>query len=71
MTKQDQDKNVKDCMGMPMRWDHKKIFKNLWNSEDDRILPPKYFGIGWDLNLHALLKKTGLIKGRKGKGEKK
>jgi hypothetical protein len=29
---------------------------------DDRILPPKHFGIGLDLNYHARAKKMGLIK---------
>ena len=57
MANKDHDKDVKEWMGMPMRWDRKKMFKNLWNKEDDRIFPPKYFGIGWDLNFHALLKK--------------
>lgn len=49
-------------LGMPMKWDRKKMFSNLWNAEDERIFPPKNFGIGWDLNFHALAKKSGLIK---------
>lgn len=49
-------------LGMPMRWERQKMFKNIWNKSDDRIFPQKYFGIGWDLNFHALLKKTGFIK---------
>lgn len=49
-------------LGMPMRWDRKKMFSNLWNPNDERIFPPKNFGIGWDLNFHALLKKSGLVK---------
>jgi|JI6StandDraft_1071083.scaffolds.fasta_scaffold112930_3 hypothetical protein len=52
----------KTILGMPVRWERKKMFKNLWNKEDDRIFLPKYFGVGWDLNFHALVKRTGLIK---------
>lgn len=58
----DQDKDVKELMGLPMRWNKDKIFKNVWNKEDDRVFPPKQFGIGWDINFHALIKKTGLVK---------
>ncbi len=55
------DKNIETFLGMTMRWDRKNAFKNLWNKEDDRVFPPKYFGIGLDINLHALLKKTGIL----------
>jgi uncharacterized membrane protein len=54
--------NTKTFLGAPMRWESDKMFKNLWNKEDERVFPPKYFGIGWDLNLHALCKKIGLVK---------
>jgi hypothetical protein len=60
--KNNKDKNVKQFLGLPMRWDHKNIFKNLWNKEDDRIFPPKQFGIGWSVNFHALFRETGMIK---------
>jgi hypothetical protein len=61
MPKNNHDENPKEWFGMPMRWDRKNMFKNLWNKDDDRIFPPKYFGIGWDLNLHALFKQVGLV----------
>jgi hypothetical protein len=48
-------------LGMPMRWELHNLFKNLWNEDEPRIFPPRYFGIGWDLNLHALAKFLGLI----------
>lgn len=70
MESRDQDKDIKKCMGMPMRWDRKNIFKNLWNPDDDRIFPPKYFGIGWNLNFYALFKAAGLIKKDTKRGEK-
>lgn len=62
MKKKNPDADVKMWMGMPMRWNHKKIFDNLWNKEDDRVFPPKQFGIGWSLNFHALLKRAGVVK---------
>ena len=58
----DEDKEVKEFLGMPMRWDRKNMFKGLWDPTDDRIFPPKYFGIGWTLNFHALLRQVGVIK---------
>lgn len=61
MTKNNDEKELKKLMGLPMRWDRKNAFKNIWNSDDDRIFPPKYFGIGWSMNFHALLKSAGLI----------
>lgn len=65
MSNKNKDESVKTCMGMPMRWESKNMLKNLWNPEDDRVFPPKYFGIGWDLNFHALFKKSGLVKNSK------
>lgn len=63
MTKENKrERSTKTFLGIPMRWERKKILRNLWNETDDRIFPPKYFGIGWDLNFHALLKKSGVIK---------
>ncbi len=71
MESRDQNKDIKKWMGMPMRWDPQNMFKNLWNPHDDRIFPPKYFGMGWSLNFHALLKKNGIIKGTTPKSPKK
>lgn len=63
MTKENKrTRSTKTFLGMPMQWERKKMFKNLWNQDEGRVFPPKYFGIGWDLNFHALLKKTGIIK---------
>jgi len=59
--KKTNDKNVKTFLGMPMRWEAKNAFRNLWNAEDDRVFPPKYFGIGWNVNYHALLVKMKLL----------
>jgi hypothetical protein len=50
-------------LGMPMswEWDPGKMIRNYWNPDDDRIFPPKVFGIGWDINGHALLRQFGLL----------
>lgn len=53
---------VQSFLGMPMRWEHKNVLKNVWNKTEDKVFLPKYFGIGWDINFHALLKKTKAIK---------
>lgn len=61
MNRGKQDRDVKTILGMPMRWNAKAVFRNFWNKNDDRLFPPKQFGIGWDLNLHALLRKLGIL----------
>ena len=50
-------------LGMPMNWefDLRKMARNYWNPEDERIFPPKVFGIGWDVNGHALLRRLGVV----------
>lgn len=55
-------KGQKTFLGMPIKWDRKNMFKNWWNKESDKIILPKNFGIGWDINFHALSKKMGLVK---------
>ena len=57
-------------LGLPMKWDSKNIFSNVWNKKSDDIFPPKNFGIGWDINLHALLKAAGVIKPEAAGGKK-
>ncbi len=53
--------NVDKFLGMPMQWKPKIIFKTMWNKEDDRLFPPKAFGIGWTINFYAVGKKVGLV----------
>ena len=36
----------------------------VWNADDPRILTPKSFGWGLTLNVHALLRRLRLIRGR-------
>ncbi len=54
-------KTRKTFLGIPMHWDRRHPFKNIRNSEIDEIFPPKNFGIGWTVNLHAVVRKFGFI----------
>jgi len=56
------DDGDQEFFGLPMSWDWRNVHKDIWNPEDDRIFPPKRFGIGWGLNVHALLKR---VRGKK------
>ncbi len=56
------EKEQKTFLGMPMNWDLKNWHSTMWNPDDDDLFPPKSFGIGWTINFHAVLKKSGLIK---------
>jgi uncharacterized membrane protein len=58
-----EQKSQQTFLGMPMNWDFdmRKMARNYWNPDDERIFPPKVFGIGWDLNGHALMRRFGLI----------
>jgi uncharacterized membrane protein len=48
--------------GMPMNWDWRHWYRGLWDPADDRLFPPRRFGIGWSLNFHAILKRIGVVK---------
>ena len=50
--------------GIPVNWEWNvpKMLRNYWNPEDDRVFPPKVFGIGWDVNGHALLRTFGVLR---------
>jgi hypothetical protein len=34
----------------------------VWNADDPRILTPKSFGWGLTINVHALLRRVGLLR---------
>ena len=34
---------------------------SAWNADSDRIIVPKFYGWGYDLNLHALLRRIGIL----------
>jgi len=58
-----QQQQPQTFLGMPMNWewDVRKMARNYWNPDDDRVFPPKVFGVGWDLNGHALLRRLGVM----------
>ena len=53
----EQDHDVKYWWLFPYRWNYRSLLKDVWNPSEPRVLPPKQFGVGWGLNLHALVKK--------------
>lgn len=53
----EQDHDVKRWWIFPYRWNLRSIFKDVWNPNEPRILPPKQFGVGWGINFCAIMKK--------------
>lgn len=44
-------------LGLPYSWQRPRrgdARRSVWNPEDERILTPKRFGWGYNLNLHAV-----------------
>lgn len=33
-----------------------RILERFWNPNDDRLLTPHVFGVGWSINFHRLLR---------------
>ena len=60
---EEQQQQQQTFLGMPTNWEWNvpKMARNYWNPDDDRVFPPRVFGIGWDLNGHALLRRLGLM----------
>ena len=51
--------------GLPFDWrtpSWRRIKANIWNPHGDRIVVPKSFGWGYEVNVHALLRKLGLLR---------
>lgn len=53
-----------EVMGITVRFDPVNAFTNFWNPNDRRVFPPTNFGVGWDINFHALGVALGLIRRR-------
>jgi len=52
-------------LGLPYDWRRptwERVKSRMWNPEDPRLLAPKAFGWGYDVNLHALLRRLRLIR---------
>jgi hypothetical protein len=57
---EDSDGKSGTFAGVPYSWRRvtwANIKKGFWNADDPRLLVPKVFGWGYDLNLAALWKK--------------
>lgn len=69
--RQQQQQQPQTFLGMPMNWewDLRKMARNYWNPDDDRLFPPKVFGVGWDLNGHALFRRLGVLPGQETRKE--
>ena len=54
-------------LGLPYDWrkpSWQRIKSNMWNPNSDRISVPKAYGWGWEVNLHALLRRVGILRKR-------
>lgn len=52
-------------LGIPYDWRRPtwaRFKSRVWNPNDDRIVTPRYYGWGYDLNLNALLRRLHLIR---------
>ncbi|HKH81328.1 MAG TPA: DUF5808 domain-containing protein [Methylovirgula sp.] len=55
-----EDEEQRTFQGMPVNWDWKNWTKGFWNSEDERLFPPKRVGVGWTINFYELFKRLGI-----------
>ena len=54
-------------LGTPYDWRRPtwaRIRERAWNRRDRRLLTPKSFGWGYDLNLYELLARCGVVRRR-------
>lgn len=57
MTSKDPHEPQGYFLGMPYEWRRPTMHRlkhRMWNKEDDRIVVPRWYGWGYDVNLHAL-----------------
>ena len=38
-----------------------RVRQRVWNPDDDSVLAPQVFGVGWTLNLYQVARRLGLI----------
>jgi hypothetical protein len=38
-----------------------RVRQRLWNPDDERLLTPVVFGMGWTVNLYQLVRRAGLL----------
>ena len=52
-------------LGVPFDWRRPtwaRFKQRTWNPNDRRIITPRYFGWGWDINVHEVAARLHLIK---------
>jgi len=52
-------------LGVPYDWRRptwERVKSRWWNANDDRVFTPKSFGWGFDINVHAVLRRLRLIR---------
>ena len=40
-----------------------RVKQTVWNPQNERIVVPQAFGIGWSINVGGLLQRLGLLRG--------
>ena len=61
------EKRTGTFLGMPYDWRKptlSRLRERVWNPADCRLLTPKSFGWGYDLNVYELLARLGVVKRR-------
>jgi Family of unknown function (DUF5808) len=38
-----------------------RTWSRVWNPDDDRILTPHFFGVGWTVNVGRIARKLGVV----------
>jgi hypothetical protein len=54
-------------LGLPYDWRRptwSRVRARVWNPHDPRLLTPKSFGWGYDLNFYELLARVGIVRRR-------
>lgn len=52
-------------LGIPYDWrkpTRKRLKKGIWNPEERRVLLPKVYGWGYDINLWEVARQLGLVR---------
>jgi len=54
-------------LGLPYDWRRptwSRVRERVWNPRDPRLLTPKSFGWGYDVNFYELLARMGIVRRR-------
>jgi hypothetical protein len=65
MPEQKDRKRTGKFLGVPFDWRRpswQRVKQRMWNADDRRVLTPKSFGWGWDLNFYELFRRLRLIR---------